>query len=461
MRAWGLGRRFAGPQRRHRGGAAHPLRGLRPPTPPAGGPGRADSSWSSGCGPSRSATGRSAPTRTRLMHRGRRAAGDRPRRAGRACAARLTASARRVTVAELRISGSIGPSGSKASATSSRSSRVTAPTPSRPICAISAVSASSRSRRACATPRQVTPAAAPRVRLPAQGSRTQRRHHPSRRLGDPHLLPLPGGRGAGRATIPATGSSAPPRPHAARHARGGEVEALLAAPHVDEPLAWRDRALLELGYGAGLRVSELCGLRRHRPAPDRKPGPRLRQRRQGTAGPARPQRDRRGLGVPAHAPPRARSRQTSGGRVLLNARGQPLSRVGAWGIVKRAAARAGITEAGHAPHAAPQLRHPPARGRRRPARGAGDARPRRPLDHADLHPRGPRVPAVGAQAVPPARMMCATGAAGAVLTMPVGVRSSAGRDCCWCWPWSAARAISPQPLDPHAASGASTGPESR
>ena len=40
-----------------------------------------------------------------------------------------------------------------------------------------------------------------------------------------------------------------------------EVESLLAAPQVDEPLAWRDRALLELAYGAGLRVSELCGLK--------------------------------------------------------------------------------------------------------------------------------------------------------------------------------------------------------
>ena len=39
-----------------------------------------------------------------------------------------------------------------------------------------------------------------------------------------------------------------------------EVEAMLAAAAVDRPLAWRDRALLELGYGAGLRVSELCGL---------------------------------------------------------------------------------------------------------------------------------------------------------------------------------------------------------
>ena len=35
-------------------------------------------------------------------------------------------------------------------------------------------------------------------------------------------------------------------------------------------------------------------------------------------------------------------RGQSGGRVLLNARGRPLSRVGAWGIVKRAASRAGL-----------------------------------------------------------------------------------------------------------------------
>jgi integrase/recombinase XerD len=122
-----------------------------------------------------------------------------------------------------------------------------------------------------------------------------------------------------------------------------EVEALLGSPRVEEPLAWRDRALLEIGYGAGLRVSEICGLG----ITDLLLTENL-VRVFGKGGKERLVPIGRSVigavSVYLHTIRPELDRGRSGGRVLLNARGQPLSRVGAWGIVKRAAARAGITK---------------------------------------------------------------------------------------------------------------------
>jgi len=122
-----------------------------------------------------------------------------------------------------------------------------------------------------------------------------------------------------------------------------EIESLLAAPHVDEPMAWRDRALLELAYGVGLRVSELCGLGLN----DLLLGEGLVR----VFGKGSKERlvpiGRSVIGAVStylHTIRPSLDRGKSGGRLLLNARGEPLSRVGAWGVVKRCARRAGITK---------------------------------------------------------------------------------------------------------------------
>jgi integrase/recombinase XerD len=121
----------------------------------------------------------------------------------------------------------------------------------------------------------------------------------------------------------------------------GEVETLIAAPGIDDPLGWRDRALLELGYGAGLRVSELCGLL----LTDLLLAESL-VRILGKGGKQRLVPIGRSIigavSVYLHTLRPTLDRGKSGGRVLLNARGEPLSRVGAWGIVKRATEHAGI-----------------------------------------------------------------------------------------------------------------------
>jgi integrase/recombinase XerD len=131
-----------------------------------------------------------------------------------------------------------------------------------------------------------------------------------------------------------------------------EVDALLDAPDPDHPLFWRDRALLELLYATGMRVSELVEMpltavdldegfltvfgkgSKERLVPVGAPALRALRR---YLAEVRPRLDR------------GRAR----GRVFLNARGGPLGRTTVWTLVKDSARRAGISKA-VSPHT---LRH--------------------------------------------------------------------------------------------------------
>jgi integrase/recombinase XerD len=122
-----------------------------------------------------------------------------------------------------------------------------------------------------------------------------------------------------------------------------EIERLVAAPTPDVPLGMRDRALIELAYATGARVSELVGM-----------GLQDVSFEEGIArlfGKGAKERlvpvGRRALGAVALYVREVRPTLDRGrgrGRVFLNARGTPLSRVGAWGIIKQAARRAGIAK---------------------------------------------------------------------------------------------------------------------
>jgi integrase/recombinase XerD len=122
-----------------------------------------------------------------------------------------------------------------------------------------------------------------------------------------------------------------------------EVERLLSAPSGDEPLAFRDRALLELAYAAGMRVSELVGISLQDIV-----FPDGLARVLGKGGKERlVPVGRRALGAVALYAREIRpllDRGKGRGKLFLNARGTPLSRVGAWGIIRAMARRAGLSK---------------------------------------------------------------------------------------------------------------------
>jgi integrase/recombinase XerD len=131
-----------------------------------------------------------------------------------------------------------------------------------------------------------------------------------------------------------------------------EVGRLLAAPSLDETLAFRDRAMLELAYGAGLRVSEWITL-----------GVRDLLFDEGLVrvfGKGSKERlvpiGRSAIGAVAIYLRELRPRLERGkgrGILFLNARGEPLTRMGAWKILRKY-----VEQVGLAKHVSPHtLRH--------------------------------------------------------------------------------------------------------
>lgn len=128
-----------------------------------------------------------------------------------------------------------------------------------------------------------------------------------------------------------------------------EVERLLGAVVGEDPLARRDRAMLEVLYGTGLRISELVGLSlgdvdldegflrafgkgaRERVVPVGRLASEAMRAWFGPGG--RPSL------VPEHW-----ARRGDAEAVFLNQRGGRLSRQGAWGVVRRYARRVGLED---------------------------------------------------------------------------------------------------------------------
>jgi hypothetical protein len=184
-----------------------------------------------------------------------------------------------------------------------------------------------------------------------------------------------------------------------------EIDAMAAAIDMSLPLAHRDRAMLEVLYGCGLRVSELCGLRISRlhfqdgyiRVVGKGDKERLVPIGPGTM--AHVERYRQEERV--HLPVSAKAEDV----LFLNARGSGISRVWVFKVVKKLALKGGHRQGDRPAHLPPFLRYAPGGRRRGLACGTGNAGPRQHHHHGDLHAPGPRVFAQQHHALPPARRL--------------------------------------------------------
>ncbi len=135
-----------------------------------------------------------------------------------------------------------------------------------------------------------------------------------------------------------------------------EIESLLAAPEGGEPLARRDRALLEMMYSTGVRISELIGLKvRDVDLQERLIRVHGKGSKERIVPVGRAAAEYLDEYLKEARPVLARATERGGTRgvLFLSQRGKPLSRMGAWKIVRKNVGRAGIRK-----HVTPHtLRH--------------------------------------------------------------------------------------------------------
>ena len=121
-----------------------------------------------------------------------------------------------------------------------------------------------------------------------------------------------------------------------------QVERLLAAPSPEDPLGIRDRALLELLYATGARVSEAIDL----DVDDLAHGDVLRLRGKGSKERIVPLGSYARIAVDAYLTrvrPGLAAKGRASARLFLGARGAPLSRQSAWLVIRAATEKAEIT----------------------------------------------------------------------------------------------------------------------
>jgi len=128
-----------------------------------------------------------------------------------------------------------------------------------------------------------------------------------------------------------------------------EIEKLLAAPDVSTGEGLRDRAMLELMYATGLRVSEVISLQLSDVDLD---GGLVLCRGKGSKQRRVPIGKSAMHWLEKYLKSRARFLNTSAQRLFINERGRPLTRQVAWSIIKRYAAGMGRSDV--SPHT---LRH--------------------------------------------------------------------------------------------------------